>query len=107
MYDLSKKSHDLRKQIHGLGRIEKGKLYGGDRTILYEKMGLIDENDIEKYRKKLGIKKEINVAELDEETLDLILENKEQGTRKKSRSPLQIAKKEFEKEELKKIVLDY
>jgi translation initiation factor IF-2 len=31
--DLSDKVHDMRKQVHGLGKIERGKWYGGDRTI--------------------------------------------------------------------------
>lgn len=51
--------------------MEKRKLYSGDKTIMYEKMGLIEESDIEKYRKKLGLKKGVdligkNIEEIEE-----------------------------------------
>ena len=53
---LSKLEHDLRKQIHGLNSIEKGKIYSGDFTPYYDKLGLLEESDLEKYRRKLHIK---------------------------------------------------
>ncbi len=46
---------ELKKKVKGLSRMEKRKLYSGDKTIMYEKMGLVEESDIEKYRKKLGL----------------------------------------------------
>lgn len=55
-------------------RIEKRKLYGGDRTIMYEKMGLLEESDVEKYRKKLGIKKDVNILGKDEDEVADIIE---------------------------------
>jgi len=51
----------MKKKAGSLTSIEKRKLYGGDKTILYEKLGLIDETDIEKYRKKFGIKKDVDL----------------------------------------------
>ena len=45
---LSQKAHDLQKAVHRLTRIEKGRVYSGDRTVLYEKLGLIEESDIDK-----------------------------------------------------------
>jgi len=60
--------------VKGLSRIEKGKIYGGDKTIMYEKLGLVEESDLEKYRKKLGIKKGVDLAALDVEDVDAILE---------------------------------
>jgi hypothetical protein len=45
---LSQKAHDLQKAVHRLTRIEKGRVYSGDRTVLYEKIGLIEESDIDK-----------------------------------------------------------
>lgn len=53
---------ELKKKMKGLSRMEKRKMYGGDKSILYEKIGMVDESDIDKYRKKLGIKK--NVVDL-------------------------------------------
>jgi hypothetical protein len=44
--------------VHGLSPIEKGKIYSGDRTPLYDKIGLLEESDIEKYMRKLHIKRE-------------------------------------------------
>lgn len=41
---------------------------------MYEKMGLVEESDIEKYRKKLGIKKGIDFASKDLEDLEDIVE---------------------------------
>jgi hypothetical protein len=72
--DSSKKAHDLKKGVKGLTRIEKGKLYSGDKTIMYEKLGLVEESDLERYRKKLGIKKGIDLTELDMDDVDRMLE---------------------------------
>ena len=47
--------NELKKKVKGLSRMEKRKLYSGDKTIMDEKMGLVEESDIEKYRKKLGL----------------------------------------------------
>jgi hypothetical protein len=57
-----------------LTRIEKGKIYGGDKTIMYEKLGLVEESDLERYRKKLGIRKGVDLTEIDLENVDAILE---------------------------------
>ncbi len=72
--DSSQKAHDLKKKVKGLTRIEKGKIYGGDKTIMYEKLGLVEESDLEKYRKKLGIKKGVDLASIDLEDVDAMLE---------------------------------
>jgi len=72
--DSSQKAHDLKKQVKGLSKIEKGKIYGGDKTIMYEKLGLVEESDLERYRKKLGIRKGIDLAAIDLDDVDSILE---------------------------------
>jgi hypothetical protein len=72
--DSSQKAHELKKGVKGLTRIEKGKIYGGDKTIMYEKLGLVEESDLERYRKKLGIRKGVDLASLDLEDVDSILE---------------------------------
>lgn len=56
--------------MKGLSRIEKGKIYGGDKTIMYEKLGLVEESDLERYRKKLGLRKGIDLASLDLDDVD-------------------------------------
>ena len=64
----------MKKKVKKLSRIEKGKIYGGDKTIMYEKLGLAEESDLEKYRKKLGFKRGIDLASLDVDNVDAILE---------------------------------
>lgn len=102
--DNSEKSHELQKKKEKLTSIEKRKLYGGDKTILYEKMGLIDETDIEKYRRKLGINKDVDLETAD---IDTLLEQTDIAKGKKKSSGLTRSKKNFEKEEFKKILADY
>lgn len=41
---------------------------------MYEKLGLVEESDLEKYRKKLGIKKGVDLTSLDIDDVDSILE---------------------------------
>ena len=61
---------ELKKKMKGLSRMEKRKMYGGDKSIMYEKIGMVEESDIDKYRKKLGIKKNV-VDLLNKDTEDL------------------------------------
>jgi hypothetical protein len=68
--DPSEKIHEMKKGVGTLSRMEKRKLYGGDKTIMYEKLGLIEEQDVERYKRKLGIKKDTNLEEVD---IDVIL----------------------------------
>lgn len=71
--DKSQPMNDLKKKMKGLSRMEKRKLYSGDKTIMYEKMGLIEESDIEKYRKKLGLKKGVDLIGKDIEEIEELL----------------------------------
>lgn len=41
---------------------------------MYEKLGLVEESDLERYRKKLGIKKGLILADLDVDNMDTMLE---------------------------------
>lgn len=103
---------EIKKKMKGLTRLEKRKLYGGDKTIMYEKMGLVEESDIEKYRKKLGIKKGIDLTTKDAEEVEAIVEEAanaqmmENGKKKKVNF---FTKRnlDFNKEEFKKIVKEY
>jgi len=40
-----------------LTRLEKRAIKGGDKSILYEKLGLLEEKDLSSYYTKFGIKK--------------------------------------------------
>ena len=59
-----------------LSRVEKGRIYGGDRTVMYEKMGLVEERDLLRYRRKVGIKKDVDVTKLTEEEVNYLLQAK-------------------------------
>jgi len=37
----------VNKKVGKLSRIEKSRLYSGDKTVLYERLGLIEKDDIE------------------------------------------------------------
>lgn len=48
--------HDIKSKIGKLSRIEKRKIKGGDKTLLYERLGLLEEKDLKQYYAKYGIK---------------------------------------------------
>ena len=49
----------------------------GDRVIFYEKLGLVETSDIETYRRKLKIPKNINLETADlDEVLDSVEDKK-------------------------------
>ena len=63
--DPSKKVHDLQKSVGKYSSIERAKIAGGDKIIFYEKLGLVEEQDIEVYRKKLCIPKNVDLDNFD------------------------------------------
>ena len=83
---------------------------------MYEKLGLVEESDLEKYRKKLGLQKGIDLAEIDLDDVDAMLEIGAQKqitgngdpliNPKKKQTRIQKLKKDFDREEFKKIVGD-
>jgi hypothetical protein len=89
---------------------------------MYEKLGLVEESDLERYRKKLGIRKGIDLTEIDLDDVDSMLEaaaagqvqstqeknsaGSQGGNPRKKQTSLQRRKIEFDKEEFKKIVSD-
>lgn len=73
---LASEDMQMKKKLKGLTRMEKRKMYGGDKSIMYEKIGLVEESDIEKYKKKLGIKGNIDdlVSKDAEDVEDIVQE---------------------------------
>jgi hypothetical protein len=79
---------------------------------MFEKLGLVEENDLEKYRKKLGIKRGVDLASIDVDDVDSILEasnvshqahallagDKEHANPKKRQTNLQKAKRQYDKD---------
>lgn len=41
-----------------LTRLEKRAIKGGDKSIIYEKLGMLEESDIQAYKGKYGVKEE-------------------------------------------------
>lgn len=64
------KVHDIKKKVGKLTSLERRKIHGGDNIIRFEKMGLIEKQDVEKFARKLGIKDfevdKVNLADLTE-----------------------------------------
>lgn len=110
---LNKEGMGMMKKLKGLSRMEKRKMYGGDKSILYEKIGMVEESDVEKYRIKLGIKKGVDLLTKDIDDIEVLVEEAtaaqmigEDGKKKKVKYRA-IKNKEFEKEEFKKLLTNY
>lgn len=78
-------SDEIKKSIGKLTRWEKRRIKGGDKTILYHKLGIAEEADIERLKKKFG-----GVSALDEQNLEEVLEGRSALGRKKSRRKLRV-----------------
>lgn len=63
----------MKKAVGKLTRQEKAQLKSGDKTVLYEKLGLLEEKDLKLYQTKFGIK---NEQMTNEESLKNILADK-------------------------------
>jgi hypothetical protein len=87
--------------------MEKRKLYGGDKSILYEKLGIVDETDIDKFRKKMGVGKDVDINEIDLEDLKTGEDGGIKSEAFKKRGYMSRKKEQFEIEEFKKMVESY
>jgi hypothetical protein len=63
-----------------LTRWERRRIKGGDKTLLYTRLGIAEESDIDVLKKKFGVK---NV--LDESNIDELIDEKTNIGRKRSR----------------------
>lgn len=63
--------------------MEKRQLKAGDKTVLYEKLGILDESDLKVYQKKFGVKAD---QMDDEEALSATLADKTIIGKKKGKS---------------------
>jgi hypothetical protein len=53
-------SEEIKKKIGKLTRFEKRRIKGGDKTILFSKLGIIEDSDIDKLKKKFGVKSKLD-----------------------------------------------
>ena len=49
--------HDVKSKIGKLTRLEKRAIKGGDKSVLYERLGLLEEKDLKGYLSKFSMKK--------------------------------------------------
>ena len=49
---------EIKKSVGKLTRLEKSRIKAGDKTILYEKLGLVEEKDLHALQSKFSLKKE-------------------------------------------------
>lgn len=99
--------------MHGLTYFDKAKIYSGDKTPSYEKLGMLEEGDLEKYKGKIGLKHrgDIDLKSITPEELDKILVESgllyAKPARKHKTTPLKSAKKEYEVQEFRRLVAEY
>ena len=75
--------HDMKKAIGKMSKVEKVAMRKGDKSILYEKLGLVEQKDLDLYKSKFGIKAE---QMGNEEELKDALEDKSILTARRQRS---------------------
>lgn len=92
--------HDIKSRVGKLTRIEKRKIKGGDKTLLYERMGLLDEKDLKQYYAKYGIKQDSITGQ---EQLQEELEGRTKLGRRKIRSRFHNMKEQQDKDLLMKV----
>ena len=76
-------SDAIKKSIGKLTRLEKRRIKAGDKTLLFKRLGIAEDEDIDRIKKKFGIK-----GEDEEEEISSILDSKSNIGRKKSRYKL-------------------
>ena len=95
--------HDLKSQIGKLTKLEKRAIRGGDKTVLYERLGLLEEKDLKKYFSKYGIKKGEVTSE---QALEEELEGKSNIGRRRTHSKFAQKREAEDKEHLMTIYHD-
>ena len=76
-------SDEIKKRVGKLTRLEKRRIRGGDKTLLFSRLGIADESDIDKLKKKFGIK-----TQEEEENIEEVLETRSNVGRRKARRKL-------------------
>lgn len=66
--ELGDNSDEIKKSIGKLSRWEKKRVRSGDKTVLFQRLGIAEEEDIDKLKKKFGVK-----GKMDEENIDEVL----------------------------------
>lgn len=73
-------SDEIKKSIGKLTRWEKRRIKAGDKTLLYQRLGIAEEQDIDRLKKRFGVE-----GKLEEQNIEEVLEGKTNIGRKRSR----------------------
>lgn len=49
-------SEEIKKSIGKLSRLEKRRIKAGDKTVLFAKLGIAEEEDIDRLKRRFGVK---------------------------------------------------
>ena len=71
---------EIKSKIGKLTRWEKRRIKAGDKTILYQRLGIAEDQDINRLKKKFGVK-----SKLDEQNIEEILDERSNIGKRKSR----------------------
>lgn len=94
----------MKKKMGKLTRLEKRAIKGGDKSIIYEKLGMTSEKDINMYKGKYGVTDE---ALEDAEALKQELSDKSRLGTKKTKSRYHRKKEHLNKEHFVNMVDSY
>lgn len=73
-------SDEIKKSIGKLTRWEKRRIKAGDKTLLYQRLGIAEEQDIDRLKKRFGVE-----GKLEEQNIEEVLEGKTNIGRRRSR----------------------
>ena len=92
-------SDEIKSKIGKLTRWEKRRIKAGDKTILFQRLGIAEEEDINRLKKKFGVK-----SKMDEQNIDEILDERSNIGKRKSRR--KIMQENEQKEILKSLLME-
>ena len=90
---------EIKSKIGKLTRWEKRRIKAGDKTILFQRLGIAEDQDINRLKKKFGIK-----SKLDEQNIEEILDERSNIGKRKSRR--KILQENEQKEILKNLLME-
>lgn len=97
LLEIGDQSDEIKKSIGKLTKWEKRRIKAGDKTLLFQRLGIAEDEDIEKLKKRFGVK-----TKVDEQNIDEVLESKSNIGRRRSRRKL--AQEQQVKDNLKSLI---
>jgi len=88
---------EIKKSIGKLTRMEKRRIKAGDKTVIFQRLGIAEEEDIDRLKRRFGVK-----SKQDEQNIDEILESATNLGKKRSRR--KVANEQMAKDNLKSMI---